>query len=150
MKDFCTPLIEALSSRCTIVANSARRDAEEHSEVRGWVDDGSDLVLMAEALNELASSRSTREALYDAADRHLQELRREKSRRSSDPRCLPCSTLREEEATDGGVGSRPSPRDTDTVQGRVAEAGRPATVSIVAAPPWMRWGDLHHTLDGLG
>ena len=37
--------------------------------------DGADLPLVAEALNELASSQPTRSALYDAADRRLAELR---------------------------------------------------------------------------
>ena len=41
----------------------------------GLVLDGADLPLVAEALHELASSPSTRSALYDAADRRLAELR---------------------------------------------------------------------------
>jgi hypothetical protein len=37
--------------------------------------DGADLPLVSEALNELASSPTTRAALYDAAERRLAELR---------------------------------------------------------------------------
>jgi hypothetical protein len=41
----------------------------------GVVLDDADFPLAAEALHELASSRTTRNALYDAADRRLAELR---------------------------------------------------------------------------
>jgi hypothetical protein len=41
----------------------------------GLVLEGADLPLVAEALHEVTSSRSTRNALYDAADRRLAELR---------------------------------------------------------------------------
>jgi hypothetical protein len=41
----------------------------------GVLVDGGDLPLVSEALNELASSSSTRAALYEAAERRLAELR---------------------------------------------------------------------------
>ena len=71
---FCAPLIEALSHGVPVVANDAGAMPETLGKA-GLIVDGSDLALVAEALNELATSRSTREALYDAADRRLAELR---------------------------------------------------------------------------
>ena len=71
---FCLPLIEALAHGVPVVA----RDAGAMPETLGGagvVVDGTDLPLVAEALHELASSSSTRSALFDAADARLDELR---------------------------------------------------------------------------
>ena len=75
---FCVPLIEALAHGVPVVA----RDAGAVPETLGGAGivlegAGVDLPLVAEALHEVASSRSTRSALYDAADRRLAELRPE-------------------------------------------------------------------------
>jgi glycosyltransferase involved in cell wall biosynthesis len=73
---FCAPLIEALAHGVPVVANDAGAMPETLGGA-GVVVDGADLVLVAEALHELTSSRSTRELLYDAADLRLGELRPE-------------------------------------------------------------------------
>jgi glycosyltransferase involved in cell wall biosynthesis len=74
---FCMPLIEALAHGMPVVANDAGAMPETLGGA-GLVVDGSDLPLVAEALHELTASGSTRELLYDAADRRLAELRPEK------------------------------------------------------------------------
>jgi glycosyltransferase involved in cell wall biosynthesis len=71
---FCAPLIEALAHGVPVVARGAGAVPETLGGA-GLVLGGADLPLVAEALHELASSRSTRSALYDAADRRLTELR---------------------------------------------------------------------------
>jgi glycosyltransferase involved in cell wall biosynthesis len=71
---FCAPLIEALGHGVPVVARGAGAVPETLGGA-GLVLDGADLPLVAEALHELASSPSTRSALYDAADRRLAELR---------------------------------------------------------------------------
>ena len=71
---FCAPLIEALAHGVPVVARGAGAVPETLGGA-GLVLDGADLPLVAEALHELASSQSTRNALYDAADRRLAELR---------------------------------------------------------------------------
>ena len=73
---FCAPLIEALAHGVPVVARGAGAVPETLGGA-GLVLDGADLPLVAEALHELASSPSTRSALYDAADRRLTELRPE-------------------------------------------------------------------------
>jgi glycosyltransferase involved in cell wall biosynthesis len=73
---FCAPLIEALAHGVPVVARDAGAVPETLGGA-GLVLDGADLPLVAEALHELASSSSTRRALYDAADRRLAELRPE-------------------------------------------------------------------------
>jgi glycosyltransferase involved in cell wall biosynthesis len=71
---FCAPLIEALAHGVPVVARGAGAVPETLGGA-GLVLDGADSPLVAEALHELASSPSTRSALYDAADRRLAELR---------------------------------------------------------------------------
>lgn len=71
---FCAPLIEALSHGVPVIARDAGAQPETIGQA-GLVLDGSDLALVAEALHELASSRTTRRALAEAADRRLAELR---------------------------------------------------------------------------
>jgi L-malate glycosyltransferase len=71
---FCAPLIEALAHGAPVVARDEGAVPETLGGA-GIVLDGDDLPLVAEALHELASSQSTRGALYDAADRRLAELR---------------------------------------------------------------------------
>jgi glycosyltransferase involved in cell wall biosynthesis len=71
---FCAPLIEALAHGVPVVARGAGAVPETLGGA-GLVLEGADLPLVAEALHELASSRSTRSALYDTADRRLAELR---------------------------------------------------------------------------
>ena len=71
---FCAPLIEALAHGVPVVARGAGAVPETVADA-GVVLDDADFPLAAEALHELASSRSTRNALYDAADRRLAELR---------------------------------------------------------------------------
>jgi L-malate glycosyltransferase len=71
---FCAPLIEALAHGAPVVARGAGAVPETLGGA-GLVLDGADFPLVAEALHELTSSRSTRSALYDAADRRLTELR---------------------------------------------------------------------------
>jgi glycosyltransferase involved in cell wall biosynthesis len=70
---FCAPLIEALAHGVPVVARGAGAVPETLGGA-GLVLDGADFPLVAEALHELASSPSTRSALYDAADRRLAEL----------------------------------------------------------------------------
>jgi glycosyltransferase involved in cell wall biosynthesis len=70
---FCAPVIEALAHGVPVVARGAGAVPETLGDA-GIVLDGADLPLFAEGLHELASSRSTRSALYDAADRRLAEL----------------------------------------------------------------------------
>jgi glycosyltransferase involved in cell wall biosynthesis len=70
---FCAPLVEALAHGAPVVA----RDAGAMPETLGGagiVLDGVDLPLVAEALHEVTSSATTRDALYDLADRRLAEL----------------------------------------------------------------------------
>jgi glycosyltransferase involved in cell wall biosynthesis len=71
---FCAPLIEALAHGVPVVARGAGAVPETLGSA-GLVLDGADLPLVAEALHELVSSRSTRDALFDAAERRLAELR---------------------------------------------------------------------------
>jgi glycosyltransferase involved in cell wall biosynthesis len=71
---FCAPLIEALANGVPVVARGEGAVSETLGGA-GLVLDGADSPLVAEALHELVSSRSTRRALYDAADRRLAELR---------------------------------------------------------------------------
>ncbi len=71
---FCVPLIEALAHGVPVIARDAGAMPETLGRA-GLVVDGADLALVAEALHELTSSRSTRDALADAADRRLAELR---------------------------------------------------------------------------
>ena len=71
---FCVPLIEALAHGVPVVARDAGAMPETLGGA-GLVVDGTDLALVAEALHELTTSRSTRDALADAADRRLAELR---------------------------------------------------------------------------
>jgi glycosyltransferase involved in cell wall biosynthesis len=71
---FCAPLIEALAHGVPVVARGAGAVPETLGGA-GLVLDGADFPLVAEGLHELASSPSTRSALYDAADRRLAELR---------------------------------------------------------------------------
>ena len=71
---FGAPLIEALAHGVPVVARGAGAVPETLAGA-GLVLDGDDLPLFAEALHEVASSRSTRSALYDAADQRLTELR---------------------------------------------------------------------------
>jgi glycosyltransferase involved in cell wall biosynthesis len=73
---FCAPLIEALAHGVPVVARGAGAVPETLGGA-GLVLDRADSPLVAEALYELTSSRSTRSALYDAADRRLAELRPE-------------------------------------------------------------------------
>jgi len=73
---FCAPLIEALAHGVPVVARGAGAVPETLGGA-GLVLDGADFPLVAEALHELVSSRATRSALYDAADRRLAELRPE-------------------------------------------------------------------------
>ena len=71
---FCAPLVEALAHGVPVVARGAGAVPETLGGA-GLVLDGTDLPLVAEALHELTSSRSTRNALHDAADRRLAALR---------------------------------------------------------------------------
>jgi glycosyltransferase involved in cell wall biosynthesis len=73
---FCAPLIEALAHGVPVVARRAGAVPETLAGA-GLVLDGVDLPLIAEAIHELASSQSTREALFDAADQRLANLRPE-------------------------------------------------------------------------
>jgi glycosyltransferase involved in cell wall biosynthesis len=71
---FCAPLIESLAHGAPVVARRAGAVPETLGGA-GLVLNGADPPLVAEALHELASSRSTRNVLFDAADRRLAELR---------------------------------------------------------------------------
>jgi glycosyltransferase involved in cell wall biosynthesis len=71
---FCVPLIEAMAHGVPVIARDAGAMPETLGGA-GLVLDGGDLPLVAEALHELTSSRSTRTVLFDAADRRLAELR---------------------------------------------------------------------------
>ena len=71
---FCAPLIEAIAHGAPVIARDAGAQPETVGQA-GVVLDGADLVLVAEALHELASSRATRSALSDAADNRLAALR---------------------------------------------------------------------------
>jgi glycosyltransferase involved in cell wall biosynthesis len=71
---FCVPLIEAIAHGVPVIARDAGAMPETLGDA-GLVLDGGDLPLVAEALHELTSSRSTRTVLFDAADRRLAELR---------------------------------------------------------------------------
>jgi glycosyltransferase involved in cell wall biosynthesis len=73
---FCMPLIEALAHGVPVIANDAGAMPETLGGA-GLVVDGTDLVLVAEALQELTSSRATRDTLADAAERRLAGLRPE-------------------------------------------------------------------------
>ena len=73
---FCAPLIEALAHGVPVVARGAGAVPETLGGA-GVVLDGTALPLVAETLHELASSPSTRSALYEAAERRLAELRPE-------------------------------------------------------------------------
>ena len=71
---FCAPVVESLAHGVPVVARGAGAVPETLGGA-GLLLDGADLPLVAEALHELASSRSTRSALFDAADARLAELR---------------------------------------------------------------------------
>jgi glycosyltransferase involved in cell wall biosynthesis len=73
---FCAPLLEALSHGVPVVARGAGAVPETLGGAGLVLDDG-DLALAAECLHELTTSRATRAALADAADRRLAELRPE-------------------------------------------------------------------------
>jgi glycosyltransferase involved in cell wall biosynthesis len=73
---FCAPLIEALARGMPVVARNAGAMPETLGRA-GLVLDDPDPPLVAEALHELASSRSTRNMLFDAAERRLEDLRPE-------------------------------------------------------------------------
>jgi L-malate glycosyltransferase len=70
---FCAPLMEAMAHGVPVIARDAGAMPETLGGA-GLVLDGGDLPLVAEALHELTSSRSTRTVLFDAADRRLAEL----------------------------------------------------------------------------
>jgi glycosyltransferase involved in cell wall biosynthesis len=74
---FCAPLIEALAHGTPVIANDAGAMPETLAGA-GLVVDGEDLVLVSEALHELTTSAVARDALADAADRRLDELRAER------------------------------------------------------------------------
>jgi L-malate glycosyltransferase len=71
---FCAPLIEALAHGLPVVARAAGAVPETVGRA-GLVLDGDDPALVVEALHAAASSQSTREALFDAAEDRLSELR---------------------------------------------------------------------------
>jgi glycosyltransferase involved in cell wall biosynthesis len=71
---FCAPVIESLAHGTPVVARAAGAVPETLGGA-GLVLDGPDPPLVAEGLHELASSRSTRRALFDSADQRLAELR---------------------------------------------------------------------------
>jgi glycosyltransferase involved in cell wall biosynthesis len=71
---FCAPLIEAIAHGVPVVARAAGAVPETLGDA-GIVLDGAELPLVAEALHELASSSSTRGALFTAAESRLAELR---------------------------------------------------------------------------
>jgi glycosyltransferase involved in cell wall biosynthesis len=71
---FCAPIVESLAHGVPVVARGAGAVPETLGGA-GVVLDGADLPLVAEALHELASSSSTRSALFDAADTRLADLR---------------------------------------------------------------------------
>lgn len=71
---FCAPLIESLAHGVPVVARGAGAVPETLGGA-GLVLEEADFPVVAEALHELASSQPTRDALFDAADRRLAELR---------------------------------------------------------------------------
>jgi glycosyltransferase involved in cell wall biosynthesis len=71
---FCAPVVEALAHGAPVVARGAGAVPETLGGA-GLVIDEADFPFVAEALHELASSSRTRNALYDAADQRLSELR---------------------------------------------------------------------------
>jgi glycosyltransferase involved in cell wall biosynthesis len=71
---FCAPLIEALAHGVPVVARGAGAVPETLGGA-GLVLADAELPLVAEALHELASSSSTRSALFAAAESRLAELR---------------------------------------------------------------------------
>jgi glycosyltransferase involved in cell wall biosynthesis len=71
---FCAPLIESLANGLPVVARAAGAVPETIGGA-GLVIDGGDPAVVAEALDAAASSQSTREALIDAAEDSLSELR---------------------------------------------------------------------------
>jgi glycosyltransferase involved in cell wall biosynthesis len=71
---FCAPLIEALAHGLPVVARGAGAVPETVGGA-GLVLDGDDPAVAAEAVHAAASSHSTREALYEAAEHRLSELR---------------------------------------------------------------------------
>jgi glycosyltransferase involved in cell wall biosynthesis len=71
---FCAPVIESLAHGTPVVARAAGAVPETLGGA-GLVLDDPDPPLVAEALHEVASSRSTRRALFDSADQRLAELR---------------------------------------------------------------------------
>src|SRR5919198_2199064 len=71
---FCAPLVEALAHGVPVVARRAGAVAETLGNA-GLVLEGDDLPLVAEALDELASSAKTRRAFAAAAEERLAELR---------------------------------------------------------------------------
>ena len=73
---FCVPLLEALAHGAPVVAREAGAMPETLGGA-GLVLDEPDFPVVAEALHEAVSSRATRGALYDAAERRLAELQPE-------------------------------------------------------------------------
>jgi glycosyltransferase involved in cell wall biosynthesis len=73
---FCAPLLEALALGAPVVARNAGAMPETLGGA-GLVLDEPDFPLVAESLHEAVSSSSTRDALYDAAERRLAELQPE-------------------------------------------------------------------------
>ena len=73
---FCAPLVEAMAHGVPVVARSAGAVPETLGGA-GLTVDGHELPLVAEALNEVVSSRETRAGLADAAQRRLAQLRPE-------------------------------------------------------------------------
>jgi glycosyltransferase involved in cell wall biosynthesis len=71
---FCAPLIESLAHGAPVVARGAGAVPETLGGA-GLVLDDADPPLVEEALHEVVSSRPTRNALFDAAERRLDELR---------------------------------------------------------------------------
>ena len=71
---FCAPVVEALAHGAPVVARGAGAVPETLAGA-GVLVDGEDLPFIAEALHEVVSSSSTREALGEVADQRLAELR---------------------------------------------------------------------------
>jgi len=71
---FCAPLIESIAHGLPVVARAAGAVPETVGRA-GLVIDGGDPAVVAEALHAAASSEATREALFDAAEERLSQLR---------------------------------------------------------------------------
>jgi glycosyltransferase involved in cell wall biosynthesis len=70
---FCAPLVEAIAHGTPVVARRAGAVPETLGNA-GLVLDGDDLPLVAEALHEVVSSRTTRAALAEAGAQRLEDL----------------------------------------------------------------------------